>query len=170
MMAERLYSLDVLRGLDMFLLTVVGPLVMAANKSWECFPPEFIQQFEHGWVGFRFWDIIQPLFIFMSGAAIPFALEKRLAAGPRVFWEHVVCRVALLWFLAFFGELALTAYFVPRFFGKAMNEVGLACCYGIIARLPPSANAFVSCLFSIFVMVAVMFLWRRVKLGARLDR
>ena len=73
-------------------------------------------------------------------------------------------------FLAFFGELALTAYFVPRFFGKAMNEVGLACCYGIIARLPPSANAFVSCLFSIFVMVAVMFLWRRVKLGARLDR
>ena len=61
MMAERLYSLDVLRGLDMFLLTVVGPLVMAAN-------------------------------------------------------------------------------------------------------------AFVSCLFSIFVMLAVMFLWRRVKLGARLDR
>ena len=71
MKTERLYSLDVLRGLDMFLLTVVGPLVMAANKSWGCFPPEFVRQFEHGWLGFRFWVIIQPLFIFMSGAAIP---------------------------------------------------------------------------------------------------
>ena len=363
MKTERLYSLDVLRGLDMFLLTVVGPLVMAANKSWGCFPPEFVRQFEHGWLGFRFWDIIQPLFIFMSGAAIPFALDRRLAAGPRAFWRHVLCRVALLWFLGgllqgswasldmktftpfsntlqaiavgyltvaatmtfrsrrlmmivpvccaslyslllviggygeftnvayriersilstmlpegnyyldhpshytnfltmlmyaamafagyhatriilssrekkakaemlfaygavllavgvvselwvpcikpiytlsftaqamgwsvttlavfyvvndvlmwrrgfsflvFFGQLALTAYFVPRFFGKAMNEVGQACGYGIIARLPPSSNAFVSCLFSIFAMVAIMVLWRRVKYGARLDR
>jgi len=45
------------------------------------------------------WDIIMPLFIFMCGAAIPFALERRLKDGKGVFWRHVLSRVALLWFL-----------------------------------------------------------------------
>ena len=33
-MKERLFSLDLLRGLDMFLLKAVGPLVMAADRVW----------------------------------------------------------------------------------------------------------------------------------------
>ena len=33
-MKERLYSLDLLRGLDMMLLVVIGPLVKAMNKAW----------------------------------------------------------------------------------------------------------------------------------------
>ena len=36
-MSTRLYSLDVLRGLDMFLLTVIGPLV-TAHMSARLFP------------------------------------------------------------------------------------------------------------------------------------
>ena len=31
---KRLLSLDLLRGLDMILLTVVGPLFWAVNKAW----------------------------------------------------------------------------------------------------------------------------------------
>lgn len=96
---ERLFSLDVLRGLDMILLTVVGPLVCAAQEGWACFSPGFMRQFDHGWVCFTLWDIIMPLFIFMCGAAIPFALERRLKEGKGVFWRHVLGRVALLWFL-----------------------------------------------------------------------
>lgn len=95
----RLFSLDVLRGLDMLLLTVVGPLLVAAQKSWACFPDAFMGQLKHGWVCFTLWDIIMPLFIFMSGAAIPFALGRRLKEGKGVFWRHVLARVALLWFL-----------------------------------------------------------------------
>ena len=97
--ATRLFSLDVLRGLDMLLLTVVGPLVMAAQQSWHCFPLGIMAQFRHGWGGFTLWDIIMPLFIFMCGAAIPFALERRLRQGKCVFWRHVLARVVLLWFL-----------------------------------------------------------------------
>lgn len=96
---RRLFSLDLLRGLDMFLLSVVGPLVFAAQADWKCFPDSFYRQFHHAWEGFVLWDIIMPLFIFMCGAAMPFALRRRLEEGPRAFWKHVLGRVALLWFL-----------------------------------------------------------------------
>ena len=96
---ERLFSLDLLRGLDMVLLTVVGPLVCAAQRSWNCFPEGFMRQFGHGWDCFTLWDIIMPLFIFMCGAAMPFAMGRRLAGGKDVFWRHVLLRVAWLWFL-----------------------------------------------------------------------
>ena len=97
---KRLLSLDVLRGLDMFLLTVVGPVFWAVNKAWKM--PESVQlQFQHAWGGFTLWDIIMPLFIFMCGAAVPYALSKRLDKNglpTRKFWLHVLGRVALLWF------------------------------------------------------------------------
>lgn len=98
---ERLYSLDLLRGLDMFLLTVVGPVVAGANRLWH-FPDGFMAQFRHPWGGFTLWDIIMPLFIFMCGAAIPFALTRRLDERGRptaAFWRHVLGRFALLWLL-----------------------------------------------------------------------
>ena len=99
-MKERLYSLDLLRGLDMILLVVVGPIVKAANAAWD-FPPAFMGQFKHGWECFTLWDIIMPLFIFMCGAAIPFALGRRLENGKAgwTFWRHVLVRFAVLWAL-----------------------------------------------------------------------
>ena len=97
---ERLFSLDLLRGLDMFLLTVVGTFVAALSRT-VALPEGFCRQFYHEWGCFRLWDIIMPLFIFMCGAAVPFALGRRLKAGcsQREYWWHVFKRVALLWFL-----------------------------------------------------------------------
>ena len=99
-MKERLYSLDLLRGLDMMLLVVVGPLVKAMDKAWGL-PASVMGQFKHGWECFTLWDIIMPLFIFMCGAAIPFALGRRIQDGKagRSFWSHVLGRVAMLWLL-----------------------------------------------------------------------
>lgn len=99
-MKDRLYSLDLLRGLDMILLVAIGPVVKAANSVWH-FSPEFMRQFNHGWECFTFWDIIMPLFIFMCGAAIPYALGKRLEGGKAggAYWKHVFVRVAMLWIL-----------------------------------------------------------------------
>lgn len=99
-MKERLYSLDLLRGLDMMLLVVIGPLVKAANSAWH-FSPGIMRQFAHGWECFTLWDIIMPLFIFMCGAAVPFALGRRLENGKAgtAFWSHVIVRVMMLWAL-----------------------------------------------------------------------
>ena len=86
-MKERLYSLDLLRGLDMMLLVVIGPLVKAMDKAWGL-SPSIMGQFKHGWECFTLWDIIMPLFIFMCGAAVPFALGRRIQA--------IKCRVSKL--------------------------------------------------------------------------
>lgn len=93
----RLFCLDLLRGLDMFLLTIVGPLVYAFQTQTKLLPPKVFAQFDHAWGGFTLWDIIMPLFIFMCGAAIPYALSRRLKNGQGEFWRHVVSRVVMLW-------------------------------------------------------------------------
>ena len=96
---KRLFSLDLLRGLDMLLLTVLEPLISGLQNTFKCFPESVMGQLTHNWLGFTLYDIIMPLFIFMCGAAIPFSLGRRLKEGKLVFLRHVLGRVVLLWFL-----------------------------------------------------------------------
>ena len=78
----RLLALDLLRGLDMLLLTVVGPVLWAVHRVW-ALPPWVCKQLTHArWEGLTTWDLIMPLFIFMCGAAVPFAAGKH-ARAPR---------------------------------------------------------------------------------------
>ena len=98
---SRLFSLDLLRGLDMMLLVVVYPLVQAAHKIW-ALPAEVMRQLEHPrWVGFTVLDIVMPLFIFMCGASRPFSLERRLerngGSPDAAYWKHVALRFLMLW-------------------------------------------------------------------------
>ncbi|MFN8256070.1 MAG: DUF5009 domain-containing protein [Bacteroidales bacterium] len=79
----RLKSLDALRGFDMFWIiggeNVVHNLAKATNLP---FFQSLSLQFEHvDWIGFRFYDLIMPLFLFMVGMSIPYALSKRLSEG-----------------------------------------------------------------------------------------
>jgi predicted acyltransferase len=98
---SRLDSLDVLRGMDMFLLTVIGPLTWAFARTGEYgWLQPVLTQFEHvGWEGFRLWDIIMPLFMFLSGVTIPFAFSRervaRMSRGDIAL--RMVRRVLLLW-------------------------------------------------------------------------
>lgn len=103
--SERLFSLDLLRGLDMFLLTVVGPFFCALNEAVPL-PSALYRQFQHAWGGFSLWDIIMPLFIFMCGAAVPFALGRRMKDGRPApgYWRHVLLRVAMLWVLGMIAQ------------------------------------------------------------------
>lgn len=74
----RLASLDILRGFDLFLLVFFQPVFSALaqrlNLPWL---NSVLYQFDHEvWVGFRFWDLIMPLFLFMTGASMPFSFSK----------------------------------------------------------------------------------------------
>lgn len=125
---ERLYSLDLLRGLDMVFLTVVGPLVWAVHAGWGL-PDGFLYQFTHPWEGFAAWDIIMPLFLFMCGAAIPFSLERRLGKnGSRpnaAYWRHVAGRVALLWVLGMVVQGRLLSFDILsiRFYNNTLQTI-----------------------------------------------
>ena len=108
---ERLFSLDLLRGLDMMFLTVAALLLWEVNAVWGL--PECVRfQLTHPWEGFTCWDIIMPMFIFMCGAAIPFSLERRIekngGKAGAAYWKHVLGRFVLLWALGMLvqGHLA----------------------------------------------------------------
>lgn len=112
-MDKRLFSLDVLRGLDMLLLCVIAPMICEAAGSLGHDDLPFLRQFGHFWDRFTLYDMIMPLFIFMAGAAVPFALRKRLdAAGrtTRAYWRHVIGRVAFLWILGMAAQGNLLSF------------------------------------------------------------
>ena len=143
---KRLLSLDILRGADMFLLTVVGPFVWALDKSFGL-PKGVLAQFDHAWGGFSLWDIIMPLFIFMSGAAVPFAMKGRLDDGHARwrYWRHVLSRFALLWVLGMVAQgrlLTLGAHLIgPVLNARQGRAFGyLACAIGY--RIPSRAVRF----------------------------
>lgn len=101
MIKQRLQSLDALRGADLILLTVVGPLLTGWPVDGEWYQSFTLPLHHVSWQGFRLWDLIMPLFMFCSGVTIPFALERyRTGQAPMgQFWGRVAKRVALLWLL-----------------------------------------------------------------------
>ena len=73
----RLESLDVLRGADMFLLLFLGPVLLSVCKAFPDGTGWLSHQRQHvKWDGFVVWDIIMPLFLFLSGITIPFSMAK----------------------------------------------------------------------------------------------
>lgn len=133
--SSRLQSLDLLRGLDMLLLTVFGPLLWTIDRVWGV-PPWICEQLVHArWAGFTLWDLIMPLFIFMSGAAIPFAVPKRLTDGRAgwPFWRHVLGRVAFLWITGMVVQGNLLSLDPSRFFYYSNTLQAIAAGYLIAA-------------------------------------
>lgn len=109
--AERVFSLDALRGFDM--MWIVGAdAVGSALSQFRGGPVARIAaaQLDHSpWEGIRFYDLIFPLFVFMVGVAIPYSLDKIVASGGRGgAVRRIVLRTALLYLLGLFyyGGLA----------------------------------------------------------------
>lgn len=98
--SSRIACIDLLRGFDLFVLFFLGPVLLALTSALqsEALAP-VARQFEHAaWEGFRFWDIIMPLFLFITGTAMPFSLAK-YAGNRRALWKKVVRRFAVLFLL-----------------------------------------------------------------------
>lgn len=79
----RLHSLDALRGFDMFWI-VGGEGIFhafAELTGWSVAIWASTQLDHAAWDGFRFYDMIFPLFLFIAGVAMPFSLGKRIERG-----------------------------------------------------------------------------------------
>ena len=100
---KRLLSLDVLRGLDLFLLVALQPVLLAVLRQLDCdaLNDTLLYQLDHAqWEGMRVWDLVMPLFLFMSGVTMPYSLPKyRTSNGDFKVWMRVLKRFALLFLL-----------------------------------------------------------------------
>ena len=100
---KRLLSLDVLRGLDIFLLVALQPVLRAVLMLLdnETLNNTLLFQLDHAtWEGLRVWDIVMPLFLFMSGVTMPYSLPKyKTQNGNMKVWGRVLKRFLLLFVL-----------------------------------------------------------------------
>lgn len=97
---QRLESLDVLRGFDLFCLVALGKIVHKLSEATQA--PVFdsiLPCFNHvHWEGFSSWDLVMPLFMFMSGITIPFALSRyKESSDKSLVYKRIAKRVILLW-------------------------------------------------------------------------
>lgn len=82
-LSERLYSLDALRGFDMFWIIGAEEIWHELHKSTHLPLFEALShQFTHpDWNGFAAYDLIFPLFLFLAGVASPFSIGRELEGG-----------------------------------------------------------------------------------------
>ena len=75
---NRIRSIDILRGFNMLMIVLADQFFSKLNKGvGSDFTASLARQFTHpDWLGFRFYDIIMPLFLFVVGAVIPFSISK----------------------------------------------------------------------------------------------
>lgn len=98
---SRLSSLDILRGFDLFMLVFLQPVIVAvgkaANTPWL---NSLLYQLDHEvWEGFRAWDLVMPLFLFMVGTSMPFSFAKYRRNSDYNGLYRKICRRVIILFL-----------------------------------------------------------------------
>ena len=101
--SQRLLSLDFMRGFIMVLLalesTGLYEHLFEATKG-TAMNNFFLQFFHHPWNGLRFWDLIQPGFMYMAGVAMAYSLNKQWNSG--VSWSQSFRKILKRCFWLFF--------------------------------------------------------------------
>jgi predicted acyltransferase len=158
---ERLFSLDALRGFDMF--WIIGgdaffrSLAEVTNWGWA---RSWAVQLEHvEWAGFHFYDLIFPLFMFISGVAIPFSLlaKAETAADRRPIYLKLVRRALLLVLLGFVYNHLTDLDFATQRYASVLGQIGLAYLFaGLIMLKARSLGGRLAWLLSILLAVAAL--------------
>ena len=98
----RLMSLDALRGFTMFWILGADAVVYALGRISDAAPVQLlVHQMTHSaWAGLTFYDLIFPLFVFLTGVSLVFSLYRKLAQdGRAAAVKHILWRAALLFAL-----------------------------------------------------------------------
>ena len=103
--SPRLVCLDALRGFDMFWILGADALVQALSEvNGSAVAKFFAGQLDHrAWEGFTFYDLIFPLFVFISGASLVYSLSKQIEQhGRAAAAKRVLIRGALIFIIGIF--------------------------------------------------------------------
>lgn len=158
----RFLSLDVFRGLTMFLLIGESTLLYEhlRNERLAGTILGFLgtQLEHHPWAGLRFWDLVQPFFMFIVGTALAFSVAKReeRSESRAKITRHVVIRsltlLVLGWALYCIGPGRITFRFQNVL---AQLAVTYPIAYTLIRRKPRTQIA-----WSLALILATEVLYR----------
>ncbi len=136
---ERIMSIDVLRGFDMLMIIFADRFFSTLHKGADTSLTAFLaDQFRHPeWLGFRFYDIVMPLFLFVVGAVIPFSIEKRLKSNPSktALYRHLMRRFLILFFLGWICQGNLLTLDITKFhvFSNTLQAIAVGYLFSSLA-------------------------------------
>ena len=126
----RLYSLDALRGFDMFWITGGQKLVfaLATVTGWPLFAWVNTQMHHVEWNGFAFYDMIFPLFLFLAGVSMPYSFEARKKRGDTMkkIYLHALKRMLILVVLGMLVNRILELNPENLRFASVLGRIGVA--------------------------------------------
>ncbi len=159
---KRLYSLDALRGFDMFwIMGGEGILItLAAITGWPVFE-WCAKQLDHvPWHGFVFYDMIFPLFLFIAGISFPFSLKKRLEKGDsrNSIYKHVIFRGLILVVLGILYNNGLRFNLGEMRYGSVLGRIGLAWMFGALIFMNTKLTARIILFWGILIIYYILFL------------
>lgn len=160
---KRLQSLDVMRGLIMILLAAESAhLYVALTEQFATGIPNKImdQFFHHPWHGLRFWDLVQPAFMTMAGAALYISWFYKSKKG--VSWETNFRHIAIRCFKLFICGTALHCIYAGKMVWELWNVLTQLAFTTLIAYLIIRKSGSFQIIFSIALLVLTECLYRLV--------
>jgi len=127
---QRLLSLDTLRGFDMFWI-IGGDILFKAlgqQTNW-LWAKAIATNMNHAeWQGFYGFDLIFPLFMFISGVAIPYALFSKLEKGTskKTIYPKIFKRAFILIILGIIYNGGLNFQFENLRIASVLGQIGIA--------------------------------------------
>ncbi len=163
---ERIMSIDVLRGFDMFWIAN-GKSLFVALVLIVCggtVPGWLDYHLEHPeWNGFSAWDMIMPLFLFIVGASMPFAFQRRKESGKggaRLYLK-ILRRVAILWVLGMIAQGHLLTFDISKlhFYSNTLQSIasGYLVASLVLLHLPLAGQIAVTAFLLLFYGLLMMF-------------
>ncbi|MDW3645590.1 MAG: DUF5009 domain-containing protein [Bacteroidia bacterium] len=114
MKTERILSIDIFRGLTIFMMVFVNELAAVSGI------PAWMKHVAADVNGMTFVDVVFPAFLFIVGMSIPFAVSNRLAkdSSKVSFWKHTLIRTLGLIILGVYmvnaEEMNAEANLIPK--------------------------------------------------------
>jgi predicted acyltransferase len=157
---QRMASIDALRGFNIFWIIGADGAVLAFRDMTENKGPvigavgQFLgTQMTHVvWQGFRFYDFIFPLFIFITGVAVVFALSHRVAREGLLKAHIRVLRRALLLYglgLVYYGGIS-QHWADIRYLG-VLQRIGICYLFASLCLLNLSLRGMVAVFLTLLV-------------------
>ena len=127
--SPRLHSLDALRGLDMLIILGLDALILllASRNPGNGFLQEAARQMTHArWEGLHLYDLVFPVFVFISGASMSFSLAKYTGTSIAPGLVHLWKRAFGLAFLGLLVNGTLTWTESMRY-ASVLGLIGFSC-------------------------------------------